>query len=146
MSAASRKTRRASPQRDRLVEVREKLLNLHKALIDFERVRYEASFGVIPSPNQFLQLLMQDSWFAWLHPLSQLIVAMDEAIEEKTEMVTVPAANALIAQLESLLTADEDSEGFSGNYFSALQEEPDVVLAHAAVKKAIGPKKPPGGA
>ena len=62
--------------RKRLVELRLALLKLHKALVDSERVGYEAIIGRIQSPNHFLQLLTRDPWFAWLHPLSQLIVGM----------------------------------------------------------------------
>jgi hypothetical protein len=41
----------------RLQELRNELLNLHKALIDSERVTYEQTIGAIQSPNHFLQLL-----------------------------------------------------------------------------------------
>src|SRR4051812_20535657 len=54
----------------RLNETRDALLNLHKALVDSERVRYEKVVGEIKSPSHFLQLLTDDPWFAWLHPLS----------------------------------------------------------------------------
>ena len=52
-------------------------LGCPKALVDSERISYEQNLGTIPSPNHFLKLLTDDPWFAWLHPLSQLIVAMD---------------------------------------------------------------------
>ena len=66
-----------------LQKVREALLELHKTLVDSERVGYEAALGPIPSPNHFLRLLSSDPWFAWLLPLSGLIVTIDEA-EAKT--------------------------------------------------------------
>src|SRR5262245_39878792 len=65
----------------RLQSLREALLGLHKTLVDSERVNYEQTFGPIPSANRFLQLLTGDPWFAWLHSLSQLIVAMDEVMD-----------------------------------------------------------------
>src|SRR5208282_2596213 len=73
----------SAPIQHRLQVLRDALLDLHKALVDAERVSYEKTLGVIQSPNHFLQLLTTDPWFAWLQPLSQLIVAMDEALEEK---------------------------------------------------------------
>ncbi len=55
--------------RQRLIEVRDGLLRLHKALLESERVSYEQTFGKIQSPYQFLQLATNDSWFAWLRPV-----------------------------------------------------------------------------
>jgi hypothetical protein len=126
--------------KQRLSEVREAVLDLHKVLVDSERVRYEKIIGPIQSSNQFLQLLMSDPWFAWLHPVSELIVAMDEALDEK-EPLTGNLISALIDQTRRLLVASEIGEGFSRHYFEALQEDPDVVLAHAAVMKLLGEKK-----
>jgi hypothetical protein len=124
----------------RLKEIRDALLHLHKTLVDSERVNYERTMGAIQSPNHFLQLLTSDPWFAWLQPMSQLIVALDEALDEK-EPLTAPAADALIQQTRALLTASEEGEGFSRHYFDALQGEADVVLAHAAVVKALRPSQ-----
>jgi hypothetical protein len=126
--------------RQPLVELREKLLDLHKAIIESERERYEQTVGPIQSPNHFLQLLTQDPWFAWLHPLSQLVVSIDIALEEK-EPLTDAIADAIREQTRSLLVAAENAEGFSGHYFVALQHDPNVVLTHAAVVKLIGRRK-----
>src|SRR3954454_12049176 len=98
----------------RLKQLRDALLGLHKALVDSERVTYEKTFGAIQSPNQFLQLLTSDPWFAWLHPLSQLIVAIDEALAEK-EPLTSAEVDALVNQTRLLLTPSETGEGFGKN-------------------------------
>lgn len=124
-----------------LPQLREALLNLHKTLVDSERVSYEQTVGTIPSPNHFLQLLTNDPWFAWLHPLSLLIVAMDQALDNKRQPITEADAAALIQQTRTLLIASEDGEGFSKHYFDALQRDPDVVFAHAAAAKFFAPKK-----
>jgi hypothetical protein len=118
--------------RERLTRLREALLQLHKALVDSERVSYEQSIGTIPSPNHFLQLLTNDPWFAWLHPISELIVTMDEALDAKAKTpLTAELATALIKQTSNLLVASETGEGFARHYFDALQRDPDVVMAHA---------------
>ena len=127
----------------RLQQLRNTLLNLHKTLVDSERVGYEQTIGAIPSPNQFLHLLTHDPWFAWLHPLSQLIVVMDEALEKK-EPLTAADVDALAKQTRLLLVASEEGAGFSKNYHVALQNEPDVILAHAEVAKILGPRNKPG--
>ena len=126
--------------RQRLTELRHALLKLHKTLVDSERVGYEKTIGQIKSPNHFLQLLTTDPWFAWLRPLSQLIVAMDEALDAE-EPLTVAKADALTQQAKLLLVATEASEGFPGHYHEALQRDPDVVLAHAEVVKLRKPGK-----
>ncbi|MGO8835933.1 MAG: hypothetical protein ACLQAH_12880 [Limisphaerales bacterium] len=128
--------------RQRLSGLRNALLVLHKALVDSERVSYEQTVGTIASPNHFLQLLTGDPWFAWLQPFSQLIVALDEALEEK-EPLTATDADALVKQTGRLLAASETGEGFSRHYYDALQRDPDVVLAHAEVLKLIRPRKRP---
>ncbi|MGD0814068.1 MAG: hypothetical protein ABSA83_10720 [Verrucomicrobiota bacterium] len=120
----------------KLQRLRNELLNLHKALVDSERVTYEQTMGAIRSPNHFLQLLTHDPWFAWLQPVSQLIVVMDEALEEK-EPLTAADVDALFRQARLLLVVSEEGEGFSKHYFDALQRDPDVVLAHAEVARIL---------
>jgi chorismate mutase len=119
-----------------LQRLRDELLKLHKALVDSERVTYEQTVGAIKSPSHFLQLLSIDPWFAWLQPMSQLIVVMDEALEEK-EPLTAASAEALFRQARLQLVVSETGDGFSKHYYDALQRDPDVVLAHAEVTKAL---------
>ncbi len=128
--------------RDQLSALRLALLALHKALVDSERISYETTVGQIQSPSHFLQLLARDAWFTWLQPFSQLIVAMDEALEEKTPLTTANGAK-LVKQTRRLLVASENGEGFSGHYYAALQRDPDVVMARAEVAKVIKRLKPP---
>jgi hypothetical protein len=120
--------------RNRLQTLRDAALSLHKALVDSERVEYEKTIGKIRSPGHFLQLLTNDPWFAWLSPLSQLIVSMDEALDAR-EPLTSAGAEALADQIRRMLVASETGDGFSTHYFEALQRDPDVVLAHAEVAK-----------
>ena len=129
--------------RRNLQTLRTTLLALHKTLVDSERVEYEKTIGRIRSPNHFLQLLMTDPWFAWLSPLSQLIVSMDEALSAKPPLTTAQA-EALTHQARRLLVASESGHGFPRHYFDALQRDPDVVMAHAEVAKLRGPRKEPG--
>jgi hypothetical protein len=127
--------------RQRLTELREAMLPLHKALLEFDRVGYEATFGKIQSPFQFLKLVMDDPWFTWLTPMTQLITAMDEMLDAKEEPLTVSAVDAVTKRVKMLLVATEGGEGFSRHYDEALQRNPDVILAHAAVAKLIRVKK-----
>jgi len=74
--------------RQSLLELHSALLKLHKALIDSERVVYEKEVGPIKSPNHFFQLLTSEPWFAWLRPISQLIVAIDETLDRTAQPQT----------------------------------------------------------
>jgi hypothetical protein len=130
--------------RQRLTELREAMLLLHKTLLESERVTYEATFGKIQSPFQFLKLVMDDPWFTWLAPMTQLITAMDEMLDARKEPLTVAGVKAVAERIKTLLVATEGGEGFSRHYDEALQRNPDVVLAHAAVARLIRaqPKRP----
>ena len=128
---------------DQLSELRGALLELHKTLVGSERIGYEQTIGAIRSPGHFLQLLTGDPWFAWLHPLSQLIVAMDEALDGKEPMTTA-GADALVNQTRLLLVASETGDGFARHYHDALQRDPDVVLAHAEAARLFKARRPPG--
>ncbi|MDX2251376.1 MAG: hypothetical protein NW202_03735 [Nitrospira sp.] len=112
------------------------LLRLHKALLDDERVSYERVHGRIPSNGAFLQLAVNDPWFAWLRPLSQLMTKLDELSESKEASASAEIA-AVFQSVRTLLTPTEAGEGFSRQYHDALQRSPDVVLAHAAARALL---------
>jgi hypothetical protein len=132
MSAQS--GRENADAQQRVAAVREALLRLHKVLLESERASYERVFGKIGSSYQFLQLAATDPWFAWLRPVTQLIVAMDELLEAR-EPLTAARAETLVGQAKTLLVPTTDGEGYSQHYDEALQRDPDVVFAHAAAAK-----------
>lgn len=121
-----------------LREVRRGLIQLHKTLLDAERLRYERVNGRVEG-GALLQLLIHDPWFGWLRPLSELIVLIDERLDSD-EPTTADDAAALIEQVRSLLRPKEGSDDvFQENYFAALQQTPDVVMAHRTVTLLIKP-------
>ncbi len=126
----------SEPNRTRLRDLRGKLLQLHKVLLDDARASYEMDRGRVPSSATLLQLVISDPWFAWLHSLSELVVRIDQTVEPDSPATDADAA-ALIDQVEKLLTASENGEGFQRRYFDALQRQPAVVMAHADVRRAI---------
>ncbi|MGZ4964840.1 MAG: hypothetical protein ACXWBP_03010 [Limisphaerales bacterium] len=131
--------------RARLEGLRSSLLSLHKTLVESERVEYEHTVAKIPSPSHFLHLLTNDPWFAWLSPLSRLIVSIDEAMEAE-EPLTHAGVERLVKEAAGLLVASETGESFAQNYFEALQRDPDVVLAQGELTKLPGwPGRPKAG-
>ena len=91
MASVSHKTRtqQSCPLRTRLLEVRGGLLGLHKALILAEQVTYERINGRVASSGQLLQLVLNDPWFTWLHPISQLVVNIDDLLDNESELSPV---------------------------------------------------------
>jgi len=122
--------------RQQLRDLRTKLLNLHKALLDDTRSAYELDRGAVGSNANLLQLVINDPWFAWLHSVSELVVRIDETIETKSP-ATDKEGVELAEQVEKLLTASETGEGFQRRYYEALQRQPAVVLAHADVRRTL---------
>jgi hypothetical protein len=120
----------------RLRDLRHGLLRLHKTLLESERVAFERFRGRVASSGEFLQLVITDPWFAWLHPLSELVVQMDEALDADNPLTSGDIKH-LIEQARKLLTPSEEGDGFDKRYYDTLQRDPDVVLAHAEVAKVL---------
>ena len=136
MAPTSQYAQMTEAERARLRELRGRLLHLHKVLLDDARAAYEMDRGRVGSNASLLQLVINDPWFAWLHALSDLIVRIDQAIEQDAP-ATSADAQALVEQVERLLTASETGDGFARRYFEALQRQPAVVLAHADVRRVL---------
>lgn len=126
-----------------LPALRNHLLRLHKLLMDAERAAYEKEGNVIQSPMQFLQLLMEHERFAWLRQLSQLVVMMDEAMEEKPP-VTPERMDALVGEARHLLLGsgsgvEEPEPGsFATRYAKVREREATVAAAHGEIEKSWG--------
>ncbi|OAI45705.1 hypothetical protein AYO43_01575 [Nitrospira sp. SCGC AG-212-E16] len=129
-------TKKSCPLRKRILDMRSSLLSLHKALILAEQVTYERINGRVESTGQLLQLVLNDPWFTWLHPVSQLVVRIDDLLEEGSELSPVEVEHFLI-EARSLIRPSEEGDGFERSYYEALQRDPDVIFAHVAVKKLL---------
>ncbi len=119
-----------------LPALRNQLLRLHKMLMDAERAAYEKEGNVIQSPMQFLQLLMESERFAWLRQLSQLVVMMDEAMEEKPP-ITKERMDALVSEARHLLLGSEEPGSFAVRYAAVREREAAVAAAHAEIAKSF---------
>jgi len=126
--------------RQQLRSMRDVLLRLHKTLLEFEREGYERERGKIGNSYEFLNLVMNDPWFAWLRRLSELIVEIDELLADREAPKETTGA-ALIQQSRMLLTPLESGDEFQRKYFAAVQQSPEVVLAHAEFATVLGPAR-----
>ncbi len=120
-----------------LPALRNQLLSLHKLLMNAERTAYEKQGNVIESPMQFLQLLMEHERFAWLRQLSQMVVMMDEAMEEKPP-ITKARADTLVAEAKHLLTGSDEPGSFAARYAKARERDAAAAAAHAEICRNLG--------
>jgi len=124
------------PASQRLTDLRNGLLHLHKTLLDSEQASYERDVQRIATRSELLGLVLNDPWFAYLHELSELVVLIDETLESK-DGVSTEEASRLIGQARDLLTPAELGVGFRKQYFEALQRDPDVVIAHGEMMRVL---------
>src|SRR5579863_4314049 len=99
--------------RPHLTALRNGLLRWHKSLLDIERAAYERDVARITSTGQYLQLVLDDPWFAWLREISQFIVIVDETLAQKEAPPTSVDAARLIAKARELLLPAESGSEFA---------------------------------
>jgi hypothetical protein len=124
------------PDRDRLRDLSERLLKLHRVLLDRERVAYETRHGSVAAGDLF-RLVLDDPQFAWLRSLSALIARIDAAVDSDDVLATEDV-DAAFREVYRLLKGGAGGE-FRDKYHDALQRSPDVVMAHADVSKLFPP-------
>ena len=121
----------------RLHDVRVRLLHLHQTLLDMVRKSFERTHGRVNS-GELLQLVLNHAQFAWLRIISALVVQIDEMLDADEPASSADMIN-LISAARQLLTESEDRE-FQQKYQAALQQEPEVVMAHSALMKLLRSK------
>jgi hypothetical protein len=119
-------------ERRLLTELRRALLPLHKTLLEWERKTYEREHGRKMGAGELLQVIMTAPQFAWLHPISELIVRIDQALDEEAPDTTVDI-DAIVAHARRIVAPDQTEKPYSDRYLKALQEVPDAVVAHGKV-------------
>jgi hypothetical protein len=122
--------------RQLLIDLRQALLHLHKTLLEWERSAYERVHGRT-SPGNLLTALMNDPQFAWLRPLSELIVRIDESLAIDALEGPEVDVDAIVALASSSIVADETGSVAAQRHHQALQAHPDAVFAHRAVTKLL---------
>jgi hypothetical protein len=115
-----------------LRELSKTLLPLHRLLIDAAKEDY--AFAVAPvKPAQLLQLLTDDPFFAWLKPVTGLIVDIDEMARKDFEPGDI---TAIVARADRLF-GPKAEETFASQYVPMLQRNVDVAIGHAELRKAV---------
>jgi len=115
-----------------LAELVAALRALHQRLLAVTQKSFEKLHGRVAGPGLLLQLAVQDPLFAWLRPLSQQIAMLDDLMD--AEELVPGDLDTTVAGIMALLEADGE---FRSSYLVYLQAEPDVVMAHAALRRAL---------
>ena len=119
-------------ERKLLTDLRDALLPLHKTLLEWERKAYERLHGRKMSGGELLKVIVADPQFAWLHPVSELIVRIDEALDAEAPD-TIVDVDAIVSKARRVVMPDETEGQYAQRYLAALQEVPDAVIAHGRV-------------
>ena len=119
-------------ERKLLTDLRDALLPLHKTLLEWERKAYERLHGRKMSGGELLKVIVADPQFAWLRPVSELIVRIDEALDAEAPDTIVDVV-AIVSKARRVVTPDETEGQYAQRYLAALQEVPDAVIAHGRV-------------
>jgi hypothetical protein len=122
--------------RERLRDFSGRLVRLHGLLLDRERRAYEARHGSVPAADLF-RLVLHDPRFVWLRALSSLIARIDEAVDGDDPIAAEDVHRAFRDAYELLKSGTGGD--FQDRYHAALQDSPDIVMAHAEVSKMFPP-------
>jgi len=120
-------------QRAALRETSKTLIPLHRALIEAAKADYAAATMMGTTPTQLLRLLTDDPFFAWLKPVTALIVDIDEM----ARVDFAPEDVAKIADRIDRLFGLTGEASFAEKYIPMLQRDVDVAIGHAALRQAL---------
>ena len=123
-----------------LDKLRPALLQLHKALLDAQRIRYERENGRVESRGELLALVLEDASFEWLRVLSALIARLDElAAADKVDDKNKDAGAEVRGVIERLrtLVRFEGNSGFTDPYREIIEAVPDALVAHVQLSRLL---------
>ena len=115
--------------------LRDRLLQLHKTLLDSDRAAYERAYGPVGSSGEWLQLVLGHEHFAWLRPFSGLIVRIDEwlAGDQRPEV----ELTAVMKEADRLTMISASTEERALRYRKSIDRSADVAVAHASVRDIL---------
>ena len=124
---------RESTHKPALLKVAAALREVHRTLVQAVRAGYEREVGPAGGPGQMLRLLTEHPYFAWLHPMSELIVDLDSLLAQE---ILPPGTVAGVRQEIDRLTQAGGSP-FWEKYAPLLQSDTGVVMAHGDLRPTI---------
>jgi hypothetical protein len=120
---------------------------LHRALRELHRVLlaravkdYVKQWNLpeAPGPGELLMLTTRDDAFAWLRSLSELMADIDHVSELPQEGEALRGAvRGAVEQLLAPADATAAPGEFASRYWQYVHDDPDVAVAHAAVRQSL---------
>jgi len=101
---------------------------LHKALIDVTQHDYERTHGKVKSPYALFALVAQDPAFAWLQPMTRLIVEIEDVVGRPLPPPSKEDLAEIRKKIEQLLVTV--GEPFSTRYLALIQSSPEIAAEH----------------
>jgi len=124
--------------------LRHTLLELHKAMLDVQRIEYERAYGRIQTSGELLGLVLNHPEFEWIRALSALIAQLDEWADEG-DAASGSELAAIIDTLRALIRREGGSNlAFSARYWKMVQDEPNVTVAHVKTWRMVEASAAPG--
>lgn len=110
-----------------------RLLEHHKLLLDVTRAEYEREHGRVEHAGAFLQLLIHAEPFAWLQPMTALLVELDDP--ELTP--DVATARAKVERLFS-----PETPKFHPRHLEVVATQSETLRSHARTMQLLASLAP----
>src|SRR5260370_33255354 len=99
---------------------------VHRVLVRAVRFHYEQEGNSVGGPGHLLRLLTEDPYFAWLHPMSELIVDLDALLAQEI----LPPGTVAGVRMEIDRLARAGGSPFWDRYAPLLQSDPKAAVWH----------------
>ena len=123
-------------RQSRVTPLRLALLDLHRTLIDAQRIEYERVRGRVETRGEFLGLVLNHPDFEWIRKLSALIAELDEWAED-VDPASATAYDGIVEALRSLIRPGGADPGFGEPYWKMVEGSPDVTVAHVKTWRLV---------
>lgn len=120
-----------------LSELSSAILKLHKALLEFQKQKIEQQTGRVLNPYEMLGAALNDPEFAWLRPLSEMVVEIDLASEISVDKTAHPLESANSPKFDSEKVRgfwENPPPDFQTHLIEAIQANPDVSFLFSEVR------------
>ena len=126
-------------KRGNVLELSKALGNLHRTLLAMQEREYRHKHLLGRPPADLLQLVVSDPDFAWLHPLSELIVGLD-AIADAAQADGPEPGPAIATIVESVISPDVAiTSVLRDKLHRFIQASPEVAGAYAQMRVVLQP-------
>jgi hypothetical protein len=122
----------------RVAELRHTLLELHKAMLDAQRIEYERAYGRVETRGEFLGLVLNHPEFEWIRALSALIAQLDEWAEGE-DAETEAGLDGIRDALRNLIRPGATANpAFTAKYWKMVEDQPAVTVEHVKAWRLVG--------